>query len=63
MTVFQDVVPFSLVQINRRFRVAYCTRHQRDDLMMEAVSTSDISSLFQTTWHNIPEESSSYSPM
>jgi hypothetical protein len=55
MTVFQDV-PFSLVETHRRFRVAYCPHHQGDDLMMEAVSTSEMSvSLFQTAWHNIPE--------
>jgi hypothetical protein len=63
MAVFQDTVPFSLVETNRRFRVASFPNHQGDDLMMEVVSTSEMSvSLFQTTWHSIPEQSSSYLP-
>jgi hypothetical protein len=63
MTVFQDIVPFGLAETNQHFIVAYCPHHQGDDLMMEAVSISETSvNLFQTTWHNIPEEPSSYSP-
>jgi hypothetical protein len=30
MTVFWDVAPYSLVEINRRFRGAYCLYHQGD---------------------------------
>jgi hypothetical protein len=32
MTVFWDVAPCSLVQIDRRFRGAYCLLHQGDKL-------------------------------
>jgi hypothetical protein len=64
MTVFQDIVPFGLVETNQHFTVDYCPHHQGDYLMMEAASTSETSvNLLQTTWHNIPEEPSSYSPM
>jgi hypothetical protein len=31
MTVFWDVVPYSLIEIYRRFRGAYCLHHQGDD--------------------------------
>jgi hypothetical protein len=31
MTVFWHVVPCSLVEIDRRFRGAYCLHHQGDD--------------------------------
>jgi hypothetical protein len=63
MTIFQDIVPFGLVETNQHFTVASCP-HQGDDLMMEAASTSETSvNLFQTTWHNIPEEPSFYSPI
>jgi hypothetical protein len=48
MTVFWDVAPCSLVEIDRRFRGA----------MMEAVTTSETSvNFYQTTRHNIPEDS------
>jgi hypothetical protein len=64
MTVFLDVVPFSLVKINQHFTVACCPHHHGDDLMMEAASTSETSvNLFQTTWHNITEQPSLYSPI
>jgi hypothetical protein len=64
MTVFQHIAPFGLVETNQHFTVAHCHHHQGDDLMMEAANTSETSvNLFQTTWHNIPEEPSSYSPI
>jgi hypothetical protein len=48
LTVFWAVVPCSLVSI---IRVIIA-------LMMEAVSTSEtLVNLYQTTWHNIPEDS------
>jgi hypothetical protein len=31
MTVFWDVEPCSLLEIDRRFRGAYCLHHQSDD--------------------------------
>jgi hypothetical protein len=55
MTVFKDVAPCSLVEIDRRFRGAYCLSLQDDDdgdskhllnvgqFIMEAVSTSETS--------------------
>jgi hypothetical protein len=53
MTVFWDVAPCNVVQIDRRFRDAYCLLIA---LMMEAVSTSETSvSFYQTT--PIPEDS------
>jgi hypothetical protein len=30
MTVFKEVAPYSLVEIDRRFRCAYCLHHQSD---------------------------------
>jgi hypothetical protein len=44
MTVFWDVVPCSLVEINQCFRCVYCLHHQGDEwLLMEAVSMSETS--------------------
>jgi hypothetical protein len=54
--VFWDVAPCSLVEIDRRFRGAYCL-HQ-GSLMMEALSTSVTSvSFYETTLRNIPKDS------
>jgi hypothetical protein len=54
MTVFWNVALYSLVEIYRRFKGAYCLII----LMMEAVSTSEIlADLYQTTRRNIPEDS------
>jgi hypothetical protein len=51
-------VPYSLVETDQCFRGAYCLHHQVDALMMEALSTSEMSVSFcHTTWHNIPEDS------
>jgi hypothetical protein len=50
VTVFWDVAPCSLVEIDRCFRGIA--------LMMEAVSTSETSvNFYQTTWRNIAEDS------
>jgi hypothetical protein len=47
MTVFWDIVPFSLVEIDQCFA-----------LVVEAVNTSEMSvSFYKTTQHNIPEDS------
>jgi hypothetical protein len=45
MTVFWDVAPTSLVEIDRRFRNAYCRHYQSDE-----------SVLYQTAQRNIPED-------
>jgi hypothetical protein len=56
-----DVAPCNLVETDRsieRFRGAYCLHHQVIALMMEAVSTSEMSvSFYQTTRRNIPADS------
>jgi hypothetical protein len=53
MAVFWNGAPYSLVEIDRRFRGAYC-----GVLMMEAAQTSETSVIiYQTTRHRIPEDS------
>jgi hypothetical protein len=53
MAVLWDVAECSLVDIDRRFRGAYCRHHQD-----EAVSFSEMSvNIHQTTRGNIPEDS------
>jgi hypothetical protein len=37
MTVFLDVAPFSLVELDRCFRGAYCLHHQGDEYTRKAV--------------------------
>jgi hypothetical protein len=55
MAVFWDVAPCSLAEIDRRFRGAYCLHHQ--DLIMEAVSTSEtLISFYETARRNIQED-------
>jgi hypothetical protein len=52
MTVFWDIPPCSLIEVDRRFRSAYCLHHQGDDLIalkMEAVSTPETSVNFYQT--------------
>jgi hypothetical protein len=51
--------PYSLVDINRRFRGAYCLyRHSEIALMMEAIITSGTSvNVYQTAQFNAPEDS------
>jgi hypothetical protein len=58
MTVFWDVAPCSLVEVTDVSEVL--TASIFIALMMEVVSTSKTSvNFYQTTRHNIPEESSS----
>jgi hypothetical protein len=62
LTVFWDVVPYSLVEAYRRFRGACCLHHQDSEgiisLMMEAASTSEtLVNFYQITRRNIPEDS------
>jgi uncharacterized protein (DUF305 family) len=57
ITIFWDAAPCSLVKIDLRFRGAYCHHHQ-GALMMEAVSTSEMSdNSYEATQRNIPEDS------
>jgi hypothetical protein len=57
MTVFWDVAPCSLVEIEQRFRGTYCLSLHAIVLVMEAVSTSETSvSFYHTTRRNIPED-------
>jgi hypothetical protein len=54
MTAFWDVAPCSILELDRRFRCAYCLYHQGD----RRESTSDTSANFyETTRRNIPEDS------
>jgi len=58
--VFWDVLPCSQVDIDRRFKSAYCLHHQASfiTLMMEVVRTSETSvNNYLTTRHYIPEDS------
>jgi hypothetical protein len=60
MTVFWVVAPCSLLQVYRRFRGAFCLRHQGDEYarVMEAARTSETSvNFYQTTRRNNPEDS------
>jgi hypothetical protein len=63
ITVFWDVAPCSLVEVRWCFRGDYYLHHHGDDdLMMEAISTSETSAdFYQTTRHNIPDDSNLYS--
>jgi hypothetical protein len=42
MIAFWDIAPYSLVEVGRRFRGAFCLHHQRA-LMMEVVHISETS--------------------
>jgi hypothetical protein len=54
MTVFWDVAPFSLVEIDLCFRGAVIVKAIA--LMMEAESTSETSaSFYETKWRSIPD--------
>jgi hypothetical protein len=58
MTVFWDVAPCSLVEIDRRFRGVTASITKAIALMMEAASTSETSvNFYQTTRRNNPEDS------
>jgi hypothetical protein len=53
MTVFWDVMPYSLVETGQHFRGTYCLHHQ-DALLAKDVRTSGKSvNLYQTTHSNI----------
>jgi hypothetical protein len=57
MAVFWNFASCSLVDIERRFRGAYCL-HQQGDLMMEAVNSSETSAnVYQTTRRKMTEDS------
>jgi hypothetical protein len=48
MTVLWDIVPCSLVEVDRRFRSPYCLHYQENEshsviLMMQAISISEMS--------------------
>jgi hypothetical protein len=59
MTAFWDTAPFNLVEVERRFRDAYCHFLQGSSLialMMEAICTSGTSAYFkESTQRDIPE--------
>jgi hypothetical protein len=58
MAVFWDVAPCSLVGINRQLLLPPSSGRCSDALMMEAVSTFEMSfNIYQTTRRNIPEDS------
>jgi hypothetical protein len=56
---FWDIAPYSLVEVNRRFRGLYCLHHQGDyfiRLLMEAVRISETSVYYnETARRYIPE--------
>jgi hypothetical protein len=57
LRVFWDIAPCSHVEVDRRFRGAYCLHHQWA-LMMETVHTSETSVNFNaSTKRYIPEDS------
>jgi predicted transcriptional regulator len=56
MAVFWAVALYSLVEVYQHFRGACSLYHQT--LLVEAVSTSEMSvNVYQTTYHNNPEDS------
>jgi hypothetical protein len=56
--VFWDILPSSQVDVDRRFRGAYCLHHQGDEWMMGTVRTSETSvNVYLTTLQYIPEDS------
>jgi hypothetical protein len=59
-TLDEDIAPCSLVEADRRLEklTASIMRSMMFTLMMEAVSTSEISvNFYETIWRNIPEDS------
>jgi hypothetical protein len=56
-TAFWDIELHSLIEVDRRFRGAYCSHFEGgESLMMEAVSTSETSVFFYETLRRyIPE--------
>jgi hypothetical protein len=61
MTAFWDIVPCSLIEVDRRFRGSYCLHHQGDHasiiaLIMDALYASETSVYFNETIRRyIPE--------
>jgi hypothetical protein len=51
ITAFWDIVPHSLIEVDWRFRGAYCLHRQCDD----GLWTSETLVYYETTWHYIPE--------
>jgi hypothetical protein len=52
MIAFWDIVPCSFIEVDQRFRGAYCLHHQGNKcitLMMEAGLTSETSFYFKNT--------------
>jgi hypothetical protein len=58
MAAFCDIAPCSLVEVDRRFRGAYC-HHQYGALMMEAVNTFETSANFYHKTEQYPRGLSS----
>jgi hypothetical protein len=54
MTAFWEKAPRSLVEVDRRFRRAYCLHHQ-GAILTEAPRTSETSDYFKSTRPFIPE--------
>jgi hypothetical protein len=53
MTAFWDIAPYTLVEVDRRFRSAYCIIKA---VIMEAVHTSETSvNFYEVTRRSIPE--------
>jgi hypothetical protein len=50
MTAFWNIVPCSLVEVDRRFRGAYCFHHQEND-----EHTTHLRNFNEITWYYIPE--------
>jgi hypothetical protein len=47
MTAFWDIVPCSLVEVDRRFRGAYCLHHQGDEGPDDGGSTHQKAVIFE----------------
>jgi hypothetical protein len=56
MIVFWDVVPCSLVEVNRRYTGTYCLHHEGDHDDEGSISETSVN-FYQTTRPNIPEDS------
>jgi hypothetical protein len=57
MSVFWGIAPCGLRDIGHRLRGPYCLHHQGNDLIMEAVSSSEpLVIIYRTKWCNKPED-------